>query len=327
VCDRSGHDCAGSPRTAATSINALLNYLYAILETEVRLAVLTIGLDPGMGILHADQRSRDSFVFDVIEPLRPVVDGKLLNLLERRTFGKREFFETRQGACRLMPPLPQVLAELAPDMAKLAAPVVEQVAKRLTEGQGTNAQPLTVPTLLTEANRSAGRDGVRVKPKREMKSEFAVPRACKACGVVLERQDRHHCEDCMPEELRASVMTFCEVGRAKLEALRAAGEDPAHSDTANQRRGTKVARTHREVRAWDAAHGGQGDPEVFRREILSGLQDASLGAMAKATGLSEGYCSFIRRGIKTPHRRHWNTLRKLGRFAEQGRIHVKNVIR
>ena len=66
-----------------------------------------------MGILHADQKRRDSFVFDVIEPLRPVVDGQLLTLLERRSFGKREFFETRQGACRLMPPLPQVLAKLA----------------------------------------------------------------------------------------------------------------------------------------------------------------------------------------------------------------------
>lgn len=55
----------------------------------MRLAILTIGLDPGMGILHADQKSRDSFVFDVIEPLRPVVDGQLLGILERRTFGKR----------------------------------------------------------------------------------------------------------------------------------------------------------------------------------------------------------------------------------------------
>ena len=300
-----------SPRTAANPINALLNYLYAILETEVRLAILTIGLDPGMGILHADQKSRDSFVFDVIEPLRPVVDGQLLTLLEQRTFGKREFFETRQGACRLMPPLPQVLAELSPEMAMLAAPVVEQVAKRLAEGQGTESQPLTIPTLLTEANRSKGRDGVRVKHKHMTKQELTVPRACEACGVILERRDRDHCDDCMPDEIRASAMAFREQGRVKLEALRAEGQDPAHSETANRRRGAKVARAQRAFRQWDAAHGGEADPETFRSEILPGLHGVSLGLMARATGLSEGYCSFIRRGIKVPHRRHWLKLQSL----------------
>jgi hypothetical protein len=272
---------------------------------------LPLRLDPGMGLLHADQKSRDSFVFDVIEPLRPVVDRKLLNLLERRTFGKHVFFETRQGACRSMPPLPQTLAEFTPEMAKLATPVVEQVAKRLAEGQGTSKQPLMIPTLLTEANRSAGRDGVRVKPKREERVELRVPSACKACGVVLERQDRDHCEDCMPEELRNSAVAFREKGRMKLEELRAAGEDPAHSETASKRRGDKVGLAQQAYRQWDAEHSGEADPEMFRREILPGLQGVLLGAMARATGLSEGYCSFIRRGIKIPHRRHWEMSTRL----------------
>jgi hypothetical protein len=197
-------------------------------------------------------------------------------------------------------------------MAKLVASVVEQVAKRLTEGRGTRKQPLTIPTLLTQNNRSAGRDGARVKPKRESKRELAVPVACKACGVILERQDRHHCDESMSEEVRTSALAFREKGRAKLEALRAAGEDPAHADEANQRRGEKVALQQREFRQWDAEHGGVADPEVFRREILPGMQGVSLGAMAKATGLSEGYCSFIRRGIKIPHRRHWAVLRLIG---------------
>lgn len=63
----------------------------------MQLAVLVMGLDPGMGILHADLKSRDSFVFDVIEPLRPMVDGYLLRMLEERTFTATELFETRQG--------------------------------------------------------------------------------------------------------------------------------------------------------------------------------------------------------------------------------------
>jgi CRISPR/Cas system-associated endonuclease Cas1 len=129
------------------------------------LAILTMALDTGMGILHADLKNRDSFVFDVIEPLRPVVDGYLLTLLEERTFTALEVFETRQGVCRLMPPLPQVLAEMSPRLAKLVAPIVEQVAQRLSQGQGTQMRPLTVPTLLTQTNRSEGRDRVRTVPK------------------------------------------------------------------------------------------------------------------------------------------------------------------
>ncbi len=69
-----------------------------------------------------------------------------------------------------------------------------------------------------------------------------------------------------------------------------------------------------EQAVWEAEYGTDADPEVFRREILPHLQFVTFGVMAKATGLSEGYCSFIRRGIKIPHHRHWSRLRD----AERG---------
>src|SRR5207253_9221064 len=59
-----------SPRSAATPAHALLNYLYALLEVEARVACLTVGLDPGLGVLHADLRSRDSLACDVMEAAR-----------------------------------------------------------------------------------------------------------------------------------------------------------------------------------------------------------------------------------------------------------------
>lgn len=135
VCSRASPITIPS-RSAANPINALLNYCYAILKTEVRLAILAIGLNPGMRMLHADLKSRDSFVADIMEPLRPVVDGYVLTLLDERHIAAKEFFDTRQGICWLMPPLPQTLAELAPRLAKLAALVVEQVVQRLAHGQG-----------------------------------------------------------------------------------------------------------------------------------------------------------------------------------------------
>jgi CRISPR/Cas system-associated endonuclease Cas1 len=48
----------GSPRLAINPAIAILNYLYAILEAETRLACVTVGLDPGLGSVHVGYRSR-----------------------------------------------------------------------------------------------------------------------------------------------------------------------------------------------------------------------------------------------------------------------------
>ena len=60
----------GAPRAATSRINALRNYLFACLESEARLALLAHGLDPTLGVLHADQRNRDSLALDAMEPIR-----------------------------------------------------------------------------------------------------------------------------------------------------------------------------------------------------------------------------------------------------------------
>src|SRR5262249_23091818 len=65
-----GSPLTAAPRGAVNPANALLNYLYAILEAETRVALLTVGLDPGLGIVHADVRARDSLALDVMEAVR-----------------------------------------------------------------------------------------------------------------------------------------------------------------------------------------------------------------------------------------------------------------
>jgi CRISPR-associated endonuclease Cas1 len=69
----------GSPRLAANPPNAILNYLYALLESEARLAAAVLGLDPGLGVLHVDTTARDSLACDLMEPVRPEVDAYLLD--------------------------------------------------------------------------------------------------------------------------------------------------------------------------------------------------------------------------------------------------------
>src|SRR5215813_13964616 len=73
----------GSPRLAVNPANAILNFLYAVLESETRLAITALGLDPGLGVLHVDTPRRDSFACDLMEPIRPVIDAYLFDWMSQ----------------------------------------------------------------------------------------------------------------------------------------------------------------------------------------------------------------------------------------------------
>jgi CRISPR-associated endonuclease Cas1 len=118
------------PRAATNPINALLNYVYALLESESRLALLAAGLDPTLGVLHADQRNRDSFALDAMEPIRPAVDAFVLDLLEERVLTSRDFVELPNGVCRVRAPLTHDLAITLPRWRQLVAPLVAHLAQR-----------------------------------------------------------------------------------------------------------------------------------------------------------------------------------------------------
>ena len=91
-----------SPRLAANPPNALLNFLYAILEAEARLSAVAMGLDPGIGFLHVDTPSRDSLACDLMEVCRPRCDAFVLDWLQRESLRKSDFWEDRNGNCRLV---------------------------------------------------------------------------------------------------------------------------------------------------------------------------------------------------------------------------------
>jgi CRISPR-associated endonuclease Cas1 len=89
----------GSPRLAANPPNAILNYLYALLESESRLAAAALGLDPGIGVLHVDTPARDSLACDLMEPIRAQIDAYLLDWVTRQPLRREWFFEERDGNC------------------------------------------------------------------------------------------------------------------------------------------------------------------------------------------------------------------------------------
>lgn len=67
---------------AKDRFNATLNYLYGILYSRVQTSLMRAGLDPFMGILHADRYNRPTLVYDAIEPYRPWADAVALALFQ-----------------------------------------------------------------------------------------------------------------------------------------------------------------------------------------------------------------------------------------------------
>lgn len=63
-----------SRRPAEDAFNATINYLYAFLYGTVEQALFGAGLDPHLGILHADEYDRPTLAYDLIEPFRPWID-------------------------------------------------------------------------------------------------------------------------------------------------------------------------------------------------------------------------------------------------------------
>ena len=64
----------GQPYRATTPGNAVLNWLYAVCQIELTIALLAVGVDPGVGLFHVDMVNRPSLTLDAIEALRPYVD-------------------------------------------------------------------------------------------------------------------------------------------------------------------------------------------------------------------------------------------------------------
>jgi CRISPR-associated endonuclease Cas1 len=285
-------------RKAERPVNALLNYCFALLEAEAVLACQAVGLDPGLGIVHADARGRVSMALDLMEPVRPEVEGFVLDMVEHRTFRKAEFTETSDGHVRLLAPLTHELAETMPTWARSLAPFAEKVAHtlgRAMDGKYEPATPLTssrikaaqaiVKARKVEAMRRATRGAAHQRPASE---PAALPLwTCPDCGGAVTNPRHVRCEPCI-------------------------GADPTQAPEIRGRRGAAIAARKRVLSEWEKANlGTVHDPELFLREILPRLATVKLSEIVGATGMSKASASDVRRGKWTPHVSTWSALAAL----------------
>ena len=281
----------GSPRLAANPPNAILNYLYALLESEARLAVAAMGLDPGLGVLHVDTTARDSLACDVMEPVRPVVDAYLLDWITRESLSRDWFFEQRDGNCRLMAPFAVRLSETAPTWGRAVAPIAEWVARAFWSTIRKPDTPLA--TRLTQ------------RLKREAKGSGIAPvvpaprpqSICQGCGKVIATGSTN-CAVCAASISRHRMSDVARLGRA-------ASKTPVAR--------ARVSATQR--RQATARYGwlpsSQPDwltEETYTEKIKPLLVRMSISEIANTLDVSFPYAAAIRAGRRRPHPRHWEVL-------------------
>jgi CRISPR-associated endonuclease Cas1 len=108
-------------RNATHPVNSILNYAYGILESQVRMQVVAAGLDPTIGYLHGDRHGKHGLVFDLMEPLRPIVDRKVLEFVQSHTFHSADFTLRSDGVCRLNPEMARSVVRSIQDRLAIAA--------------------------------------------------------------------------------------------------------------------------------------------------------------------------------------------------------------
>jgi CRISPR-associated protein Cas1 len=294
----SGH----SPRNAVTPINALLNYGYAIAQSECRTALLQVGLDPGLGIVHADVKNRDSLALDLLETVRPAVERHILDLLAGHVFRARDFTETRQGQCRLAP---TITGDLSVDITlitrQVVAPTAEDLAHHIASGSPNRVR---ARTPLTQRNvRAAQSPGPRARQR--VSTAASITPTCRDCGDVLLNQQRKLCSRCWSVERKQLATKRASAGLQRLAELRASGNDPSNTAEVRAQRAVSLSSRKREQLTYDKTHD---TAQPWDPSIITALSDVPLSAIGAATGLSISACSRIRSGKLIPHRRHWNTL-------------------
>ncbi|SFM87080.1 CRISPR-associated endonuclease Cas1 [Nitrosomonas communis] len=96
---------SGKGYKATHPVNSILNYAYAILAGQVERALQIAGLDVAVGSLHTEQDGRASLVFDLMEPLRPVVDQAIFSWVTAQRWRRADFVVDRKGVIRVHPQL------------------------------------------------------------------------------------------------------------------------------------------------------------------------------------------------------------------------------
>jgi hypothetical protein len=267
-----------------------------VLESESRLALAALGLDPGIGVIHVDVPSRDSFACDLMEAVRPEVDSYLFDWVNREPLRRSWFFEESDGNCRLMGSFAERLSETAATWGTAVAPVAEWLSRKLWSTLRKPVQQTVPAARLTQSRR---RQVHGSSTETENAKGPRVPRICCGCGSDLKR-GRTLCAECSKPVSRQNILVAANLGRIA-----------THSPEAEKLRAETQNRQRKAIRDWKPADKPEWlDERFYRDKVGPRLKTVMVSSIATALGVSEPYATDIRKG-RVPHARHWSTLTRL----------------
>jgi CRISPR-associated protein Cas1 len=125
-------------RYAISPFHACLNYLYACLESKIKRYCIAYRLDVDFPVLHSDYSpNRSALIYDLMEPVRPLVDLLLYQFMGRTTLRPSDFFETRQGVCKVLPELASkiipLVRSLDPDINRIVKEFATNFKTRMVQ--------------------------------------------------------------------------------------------------------------------------------------------------------------------------------------------------
>ena len=88
-------------RPAMDPANAMLNYGYGILYSQIEGALIKAGIDPYVGVMHRDDYNRPVLVYDVIELYRVWVDFVVFSILAQDIVTDEYYSVRDDGSCWL----------------------------------------------------------------------------------------------------------------------------------------------------------------------------------------------------------------------------------
>jgi predicted nucleic acid-binding Zn ribbon protein len=245
----------------------MLNYLYALLESETRLAAAAMGLDPGIGLLHVDTDARDSLACDLMEPVRPQVDAYLLDWLTREPLRRGWFFGQRDGNCRLMGSFAVWLSETARTWGRAVAPIAEWIAHELWSTTSKKARPRLPATRLTQNHKREAKGVSMDFPPAEPPKPHRI---CFGCGAPII-YGKNFCSSCGVIVARDELIKSAKRGRIA-----------AQSSEAQARRTETQRRNANAQLAWEKSRQPKISDEAYRNEIQPRLADMTIPTIMSA---------------------------------------------
>jgi hypothetical protein len=312
---------SGKQSRATTPGNASINYLYAILEAEMTVALLARGLDPGIGMFHADIDGRFSLALDAIEAVRPYVEYWLFAYLQASVFANRDFHELPDGEVRLSHPLNSHLAHTAALWRKACEPVAQWLAQSFdrasglgqvrpalapfavsssrTERQSQPSIPTLAPPLPAFITPAHGRrvSAMSVLKRRAGVSDEPVPAACWECGRALTPDRRAFCGD----DCAANYRRVMGRRRVVVETVAPAARELQREATLAGRQATV------KLPASDRKALGQ----WYTEELQPRLSRMSPAEIVRGAAVRRSYAYYIVAGTRVPHPRHYSKLAAL----------------